>query len=298
MSLKSNLYRDSYGNIHYKKIINGVPIVLTAHTKSTKIANKLHQALEHQAIMQYYEPINRPKFVTFRKLVELYLNDKNNIARLKPYTLKCKKSTLSLFLKDKTLPENRESRISYQRVINAVINWGIKNNMGTDVEKFKLEQHMGRQRVFTDRELNIIMNEFQDDNFQRFTRFSYYTGARRGEIASLKPYQIEPAQIKVKGKTGNRVIKLNAQARSILMEQEKLWDYLPDFITHTFKKNCRKLEIRDARFHDLRRTFGLNVIKSGMPIFKVSKLLGHSSVKITEKHYAPLLVSDIEDFEI
>ena len=50
------------------------------------------------------------------------------------------------------------------------------------------------------------------------------------------------------------------------------------------------------RFHDLRRTFGLNLIKQNMSIYKVSKLLGHVSVKTTEQQYAALLSVDVEDF--
>jgi len=59
-----------------------------------------------------------------------------------------------------------------------------------------------------------------------------------------------------------------------------------------------RLEIPDAHFHDLRRTFGYNLIKQGMPIYQVSKLLGHASVTTTEKHYAPLLATDVEEFEL
>ena len=40
----------------------------------------------------------------------------------------------------------------------------------------------------------------------------------------------------------------------------------------------------------------LNLIKQGMSIYKVSKLLGHKSVRTTEQHYAPLLTVEIEDF--
>ena len=71
-----------------------------------------------------------------------------------------------------------------------------------------------------------------------------------------------------------------------------------DFVSKKFKAYLRQLNIKDAQFHDLRRTFGLNLIKSGVPIYTVSKLLGHSSVRITEEHYAPLLISDIEEFEL
>ena len=100
------------------------------------------------------------------------------------------------------------------------------------------------------------------------------------------------------GKTGERYIKLNEQAKKVLEKQGTLWLYKTDYVSKTFKKNCRRLGITNARFHDLRRTFGLNLIKKGMPIFQVSKLMGHSTVKTTEQHYAPLLIEDIEDFTV
>ena len=92
------------------------------------------------------------------------------------------------------------------------------------------------------------------------------------------------------------MVKLNKQAKEVLKEEESLWNYSKDFVSHKFKKECRKLGIKDARFHDLRRTFGYNLIKQGMSIYKVSKLLGHKSVRTTELHYAPLLTTDIEEF--
>jgi integrase len=39
---------------------------------------------------------------------------------------------------------------------------------------------------------------------------------------------------------------------------------------------------------DLRSTYGSKLVQNGAPIFTVSKLLGHSSVTVTEKHYAAL----------
>ena len=75
-----------------------------------------------------------------------------------------------------------------------------------------------------------------------------------------------------------RLIKLNNQAE-LISGLDELWDYTKDFVSHKFKKEARRLGIPDIRFHDLRRTFGYNLIgKAG--IYEVSKLLGHSSVKI------------------
>jgi len=45
---------------------------------------------------------------------------------------------------------------------------------------------------------------------------------------------------------------------------------------------------RPITFHDLRRTFGAMLIESGVDIYTVSRLMGHSDVRITEKVYAPL----------
>jgi len=98
------------------------------------------------------------------------------------------------------------------------------------------------------------------------------------------------------GKSGKRLIKLNHQAQEILDGLDELWDYTKDFVSHKFKKEARRLGIPDIRFHDLRRTFGYNLIRQGRPIYEVSKLLGHSSVTTTERHYAPLLATDIDDF--
>jgi integrase len=39
--------------------------------------------------------------------------------------------------------------------------------------------------------------------------------------------------------------------------------------------------------HQFRDTFAVRLLNSGVPLQDVSVLLGHSSVKITEKHYAP-----------
>ena len=69
-----------------------------------------------------------------------------------------------------------------------------------------------------------------------------------------------------------------------------------DWISKTFSRCMFAMGIEDAIFHDLRRTFGYDLIRQGMPIYQVSKLLGHRSVVTTERHYAPLLATEVDDF--
>ena len=138
----------------------------------------------------------------------------------------------------------------------------------------------------------------KDNSFNSFVRFAYYTGARSGEIRSISRDNVLEGSLVVRGKSGRRIVKLNSQAKEIIHSQDELWNYSKDYVSHKFKKEVRRLGIKNARFHDLRRSFGLNLIKQGMSIYKVSKLLGHRSVRTTEQHYAPLLTVEIEDFTL
>lgn len=53
----------------------------------------------------------------------------------------------------------------------------------------------------------------------------------------------------------------------------------------------------DAHPHMLRDTFAVELLLAGVPLDQVSRLLGHSSIKITEKHYAPFVRARQEQLE-
>ena len=143
-----------------------------------------------------------------------------------------------------------------------------------------------------------MFDKIQAKDFNSFVRFAYYTGARSGEIRSISTENVLDSHLVVNGKTGERLVKLNEQAKEIIHGKHEVWKYSKSYVSQQFKKEVRRIGIKNARFHDLRRTFGLNLIKQGMSIYKVSKLLGHKSVRTTEQHYAPLLTVDIEDFTL
>jgi site-specific recombinase XerD len=46
-------------------------------------------------------------------------------------------------------------------------------------------------------------------------------------------------------------------------------------------------EVRDGHAHRFRDTFAVELLLAGVPLERVSVMLGHSSIKVTEKHYAP-----------
>lgn len=48
------------------------------------------------------------------------------------------------------------------------------------------------------------------------------------------------------------------------------------------RKICRKKGLRGVSFHTLRHTFASHMVMSGVDLYTVSKLLGHSTVSVSE----------------
>ena len=187
MRLKSNLYKDNYGNIFFSKTIQGERIVLPTHTKNPSTANKLHAVLEYHALKQFYEPKPKIKHISFSKLVTKFLNEKHDWT---PKTRETYEYVLKTYAKTTCLPENKATADGFKRRVNVVLNWGKKNGYMTDIKKFMLGKTVPRHRVFNTKELDMILSKFKNRDFQRFVQFAYYTGARRGEIITLNKVQI------------------------------------------------------------------------------------------------------------
>ena len=65
---------------------------------------------------------------------------------------------------------------------------------------------------------------------------------------------------------------------------------MKDHVSHRLRDYYRAASIENANLHTLRKTFGSLLIQEGYAdIYKVSKLLGHSSVKVTERHNIHLI---------
>ena len=277
-------------------MVNNKRISKSLRTKDYKTAKTKISSSEISIIKELKGNGKSNARLSFDELVVRFLNT-NHCWSTATYHLN--KHILTSHLNGKPLPENPTSRAIHIRHINLCWNWGLKNNL---VEEAYLipgdTKGEARHRTYTADELKLMLDNIQDASFNRFVRFAYYTGARSGEIRSISRDNVLEDSLVLRGKSGRRYVKLNNQAKEILHSQKELWNYSKDFVSHKFKKEVRRLGIKNARFHDLRRTFGLNLIKQGMSIYKVSKLLGHKSVRATEQHYAPLLTAEIENFTL
>ena len=288
----SSLYKKK--NTWYLSVqVNGKRTSKSLKTSSKNVAVLLKDKAEYELISELLGLSNKEKELSFERLSDMYLKQVSRSLN----THKIYENAFKKHIERKPLPSNPNSRSMHIRAINACWNWGLKKGIITKAYKLDMDTRgEARQRTYTKSELNLMFENIEPHTFNLFVQFAYYTGARSGEIRSISPDNVQNDYIVVRGKTGRRMIKLNSQAKDIIKEVNSLWDYNKDYVSHRFKKEVRRLGIKNARFHDLRRTFGLNLIKQGMSIYKVSKLLGHRSIKTTEQHYAPLMTVEIEDF--
>ena len=160
-------------------------------------------------------------------------------------------------------------------------------------------------RHLSDDEVKRLLEAAPEDLKQIITVF-LLTGLRYGELCHLTWSDIDfrRKQLIVQSRNGwspknfkRRAIPMHQVVEQILkaLDQNGSEYVFPEADGGTAEGGLRNRIYRifkaakvSGNVKSLRSTFASNDVMSGMPIYTVSKLLGHHDVKITEKHYASL----------
>ena len=163
-------------------------------------------------------------------------------------------------------------------------------------------------RFLTSKEIKALLKAIRkagDQDYLDLIQLYLHTGTRREEI--LKPLftwdsvDLNLRQLTIVGKgSKTRYIPMDDTVYEILLRRKEvsITEFPFTLNYHTtlkvVKKYYKTAKIENANIHTLRRTFGSIMVQQGVDIFTVSKLLGHSSVTVSEKHYADLLPSNLK----
>jgi integrase len=175
------------------------------------------------------------------------------------------------------------------------------------VSKFK--EVKGRVEYHTPEEIKQILKIFNPE-WQLAVRLGFQAGLRRGEMAVLKWADVDfkNNQIYVApNKTeGHRFVPMLPQLRKALESAKKRAKkgaefvlnmgedrYSPYYLTAFYAKETKEKLPFKCGLHKLRHTFASHLIQNGVDLYRVSKLLGHSSIKMTEI-YAHLAQADLK----
>jgi len=65
-------------------------------------------------------------------------------------------------------------------------------------------------------------------------------------------------------------------------------------LKNAFRSTCARAGVRDFRYHDLRHTFASWVVQGGMDLYRLGRILGHTTTQMTAG-YAHLATVDLHD---
>jgi len=209
---------------------------------------------------------------------------------------------------DKPATVNRHLTI-LKHMLKKAVEWKLaKENPGTEVKCINVNNE--RNRYLEEDEMERLLSACKTQTERPWlvliVILAIHTGMRLGELVGLRwnnnvdlnHWRITLVQGKNQKK---KTIPLNDAAREVLelLYSHRYGQYVFMYrwgeplgkrnVQVAFDEVCKAATITDLNFHDLRHTFASYLVMSGVDLTTVSRLMGHSSTRMTERytHLAP-----------
>ncbi|HEX6960011.1 MAG TPA: site-specific integrase [Ferrovibrio sp.] len=192
---------------------------------------------------------------------------------------------------------NRELQLLRAVVYRAKIH--LEAEVGTvNWKELKLREPDHRTRYLSNDEAARLIAA-ASPHLQPIIEFALLTGARAANIIGLDWSQVDlpnrriTFKIKSKKQGGkNHILPITDDLAALLRKQgpaEKgpVFTYegaAVKSVKTAFRAACRRAEIKDFRFHDLRHTAGSWMVQSGIPLEIVKEVLGHEVIQTTMRY--------------
>ncbi|MBF0187393.1 MAG: site-specific integrase [Magnetococcales bacterium] len=204
---------------------------------------------------------------------------------------------------------NRELGLFQAAINHAIKEWEWR--LDNPVRGRFLKEPEGRLRWLSSEEIEALLQQAKEvPHLNAFVLLALNTGCRSGELLGLEWSRVDWSRREIRldaehTKTGKgRIIPTNDAAHEALLDRARFrathcpaspWVFAHEdgerikSIRRSFKTACRNARIEDATPHTLRHTCASHLVSSGVPIYEVQQLLGHSSHEMTQRyaHLAP-----------
>lgn len=212
----------------------------------------------------------------------------------------------------------------FRTIFNVFVDWNY--TLVNPFLKVKLPKRQKEDPVsFTDEQINIVCKKLEErgkEVIADMVLFAVETGMRLDEENSLRWRDIDfknrviivgSRLYKTKSKKVRRIpfndkmeeiLKRNSKRqmdngkilREFVFVQKNGKQYKKDTVSKSLKKVCREEGMPDElHWHCLRATAATRWASNQVPIFTVSKLLGHSNPSITSRFYANVDLEELRD---
>ncbi len=308
---------------------NGSKIQKSLETSDKKLAKAIEAKIRIEIKEEKYfdKPIGHNK--TFKQLIERFMQEhspKVSISMQESYATSLKHldpffgSSNLLSISPKMITRykilrreegsapgsiNNELAMLSKAFSLAVTEWEwLKDNPVSRVPREKEDNE--RDRWLTRDEVDILLGN-SPVWLHDIISFALNTGLRQDELLSLEWNRVNLFRKTIliqRTKNGKpKTLPLNMVALDVLNRRSKLTSIKNGLVffnrngkkihdsnlRNSFYRVMRKAGIKDFRWHDLRHTFATRLAQAGVDLYKISKLLGHNDIKMTQRysHHCP-----------
>ena len=174
----------------------------------------------------------------------------------------------------------------------------LAQNPVTHFDKRSLPEALPRTRFLSQAEYRRLLAS-AEPHLRPLIEMAVETGMRMGELFGLRWEQVhlERREVRLVVTKSNRprVIPLSDRAVAILVASPRIATSPYVFtnpqtgkryrnLWQSFRKACSRAGITDFRWHDLRHTFASWHVQSGTDLYRVSRMLGHSTLQMSARY--------------
>lgn len=168
-----------------------------------------------------------------------------------------------------------------------------------------------KDRWLTLQEIDRLLAAECEPHISLAIRVMLTTAARVGAVLELTWDRVDLERGKIDlrvdaegPRKGRAVVPINGMLRAALVtaKEAALTDYVIEWagapvadIKTGFRRAVRSAGLKDVSPHVLRHTAAVHMVAGGIEMSKVSQLLGHSSISVTEKVYARYAPDHLRD---
>lgn len=213
-------------------------------------------------------------------------------------------------------------------VARKVWKWGSENPFSDIYVRELLNLDNARDRWLLHEEERLLLEKAERPIYLRdLITFAIHTGCRRNEILSTtwqdnidlfnrivkiqisKKKQKDKGNLKKKYKTipmSDTLFQMLLRRSKVMHMSGRVFGISSSSARHAFDDAVKSAGLKNFRFHDLRHTFATRLVQAGVNLYAVKELMGHESIKTTERyaHHYPeslrpsvMVLDEVPDME-
>ena len=285
-------------------------------TRDEKIAKAILREAEKEALRGRLFDLEKAKRITLSEFKDEYIAYREGLKDLSGETIKKDNLSLKLLMditggntllvsvdieqfKSVCLARGA-AKITingYLRHLKTSFKWGVEKTYLKKLPKIAMYKRLKKpeaelfSRILEPEEIkNFLRKAYKRSReFGDYCLVTLWTGGRRRESLNLEYQEVDfkNERLKLTGKTGSRTIPMLKPVKIVLGCNKKdigrvFPDWHPDTVSHWFQDTAKDAGISKHKLHDLRHTCATYLLKNGVSLDVVQRIMGHANISTTQ----------------